>query len=457
MPPEPVGRDTVVARNGLRERFARALWHAHPARPGPEYAFLLESQWWPHERIVNYQLDALRSLVAAAKRVPHYREGFARAGVDAADLRSLDDLARLPILERDDLVRLGVAGLKVPGSLGVRARSSGSLGKPVEFLWPLSQMAWLDAGEARAREWLGSSVGQRRIEVRCRPVGVAQAISAAILNTGALHAPAIPDPGVVERLARSIERSPPTMVWGVSNALYAVALALLEHGARVPVGACVSGGNHLHPHYREALEEAFRCRVYERYATMETGVVAHECPEAGVLHVPAEGLIVEIVGPGGTPVAPGETGDVLVTTLRNRATPLIRYRVGDRAVAPLAARCECGRGLPVFGAVAGRAGDVLRGPRGAMAGPRDVIDAVRPGLASSIVDVQVEQDEERRMLVRVVQRIGPAADADRARAAEAVRALVGADEPPRVDRVDAIALTPGGKLRTVIARGARGA
>jgi phenylacetate-CoA ligase len=318
-------------------------------------------------------------------------------------------------------------------------------------------MAWLDAGEARARSWLGSSVGQRRIEVRCRPVGVPQAISAAILNTGALHAPAIADPGVVERLARSIERSPPTMVWGVSNALYSVALALIEHGARVPVGACVSGGNHLHPHYREAMEAAFACRVFERYATMETGVVAHECPEAGALHVPAEGLIVEIVAPDGTPVAPGKTGDVLVTTLRNRATPLVRYRVGDRAVAPPSPQCRCGRGLPVFGSVAGRATDVLVGPGGIAAGPREVVEAVRPGLASSIVDVQVEQDVDGRMIARLVQRPSPHAQADRARAGEALRALVGAVEPLRVERVDHIALTPGGKLRTVVSRMTRAA
>lgn len=442
---------------GLRERFARALWRAHPARPGPVLASLVESQWWPRERLAAFQLEQLRTLVAAAQGVAHYRDRFAAAGVRAGDLRSMADLARLPILERDDLVRLGVAGLRVPGSLGVRARSSGSLGKPVEFLWPLSQMAWLDAGEARARTWLGSSVGQRRLEVRCRPVGAAQALAAAILNTDALHAHAIADPRVVERLARSIERAPPTMVWGVSNALYSVALALLEHGARVPVGACVSGGNHLHPHYREAMERAFACRVFERYATMETGVVAHECPEAGALHVPAEGLIVEIVAPDGTPVPPGGTGDVLVTTLRNRATPMIRYRVGDRAVAPPADACRCGRGLPLFGAVAGRAGDVLAGPGGALAGPRDVVDAVRPGISSSIVDVQAEQDADGSILVRVVQRSSPEAEADRARAAEALRARLGLAGPPRVERVDRIELTPGGKLRAVVSRYVRAA
>lgn len=441
-----------VPAGSWRETAARVLWHAHPARPGPEYAFLRESQWWPRERIADVQLTALRQLVAAAERVPHYRERFAAARVAAGDLRTIDDLVRLPVLERDDLVRLGVAGIRTPGSWGVRARSSGSLGKPVEFLWPLSQMRWLDAGEARARSWFGSDIGKRRVEVRCRPVGPAQAFAAAILNTSALHAPSVADTAVLRRLAQSIERTPPTMIWGVSNALYAVALALIDHGTRVKVGSCVSGGNHLHPHYRRAMEEAFGCRVFERYATMETGVVAHECPEAGSLHVPAEGMIVEIVGRDGTPVAPGETGDVLVTALRNHATPLIRYRVGDRAVAPRSLQCACGRGLPVFGSVAGRSTDLLRTSTGGTVSPRQVVEAVRPGLDCSVVDIQVEQDAESRLVARVVQRASPQEASDRQRIAAVLDALVRPPEPPRVERVDRIGLTPGGKLRTIVSR-----
>ncbi len=440
------------ARRSWREMAARVLWHAHPARPGPEYAFLRESEWWPHERIVDFQLAALRQLVAAADRVPFYRERFAAARIGAGDVRTIDDLVRLPILERDDLVRLGIAGIRTPGSWGVRARSSGSLGKPVEFLWPLSQMRWLDAGEARARSWFGSGIGERRVEVRCRPVGFAQTVSAAILNTSALHAPSIADSSVLRRLARSIERRPPTMFWGVSNALYAVALALIDHGTRVKVGSCVSGGNHLHPHYRRAMEDAFGCRVYERYATMETGVVAHECPEAGALHVPAEGMIVEIVGHDGTPVAAGETGDVLVTTLRNRATPLIRYRIGDRAIAPTRLQCACGRGLPVFGTVAGRSRDVLRTANGGTVDPRQVVEAVRPGPDGSVLDIQVEQDPQSRLVARVMQRPSPRQEADRARIAAILHELVHPPEPPRVERVDQIPLTPGGKLRTIVSR-----
>jgi phenylacetate-CoA ligase len=270
-----------------------------------------------------------------------------------------------------------------------------------------------------------------------------------LLNREALHAPSVADRDVARRLARAIEERPPTLVWGVSNAVYVVALALLEEGRPVRARACWSGGNHLHPHYREAMEEAFGCQVYERYATMETGVIAHECPEGGSLHVPAEGVVAEIVRPDGTAASPGEAGEVLVTSLRNRATPLIRYRVGDRAVVPEHRSCSCGRGLPVFGKVEGRTGDVLRTASGEVVSPPRAVEAARPAMAS-VIDFQVVQDERGCLGIRVVQRDSPGAEADRERLAGIFEELVGPPERPRVERVDEIPLTPGGKLRTIV-------
>jgi phenylacetate-CoA ligase len=391
----------------------------------------------------------LRRLVEAACRVPFYREQFRAAGVGPESIRTLADVGRLPILERPDVERLGIDGLKTPHSFGMRISTSGSLGKPVALLWPLEQMRWLDAGEARARGWLGWKVGERSLEVRCRPVGRPQAISAVLLNAQALHAPSVADPAVADRLVRSLEGPAPTLVWGVSNALYVVALALLEAGRTVQAAACWSGGNHLHPHYRSAMAAAFACPVYERYATMETGLIAHECPEGGSLHVPAEGLVVEIVRSDGSAAGPGETGDVLVTALRNRATPLVRYRVGDRATVPSRPECSCGRGLPVFGTVAGRSADTLRTRSGELVTPPQAVAAALPAMAS-IVDFQVIQDETNRLTIRLVQRESASSADDRARIASIFDELVGPPEPPRVERVDQIELTPGGKLRTLV-------
>ncbi|MDX6513216.1 MAG: hypothetical protein QOE36_2720, partial [Gaiellaceae bacterium] len=294
-----------------------------------------------------------------------------------------------------------------------------------------------------------SEVGEWRLEVRCRPVRRPQEVSAALLHTQALHAPSVADPRVTSRLIRSLEERPPTLIWGVSNALYAVALALLAEGRTVRARACWSGGNHLHPHYRRALEEAFQCPVYERYATIETGLVAHECTEGRSLHVPAEGVLAEIVRPDGSPATPGELGDVLVTSLRNRATPLIRYRVGDRAIAPASPQCSCERVLPVFGTVAGRAPDFLRTRSGELLSPPQVVEALAPAM-ESVVDVQVLQEADDRLTALVVQRDAPETEADRGRIADILETLVRPPRRPRVDRVEGIQLTPGGKVRTLV-------
>ncbi|MBC7789832.1 MAG: phenylacetate--CoA ligase family protein [Anaerolineae bacterium] len=446
---QPDHARSSLAHGRWRETLARVAWHAHPARPGPEYASLLESQWWTSDRIAELQLSELRRLMATAKRIAFYDERFRAARVAPGDIRTMADISHVPVLERHDLERLGIAGLRSPGSWGVRATSSGSLGKRVEFLWPLEQMRWLDAGEERARAWLGSELGTWRLEVRCRPVGMAQALGAALLNATAVHAPSIVDSGVAQRLLRELEHRRPSMIWGVSNALYVVAVALLDEGRTAPAGVCWSGGNLLLPHYRRAMEQAFQCPVYERYATMETGLVAHECPEGRSLHVPAEGILAEIVRADGSPAAPGEIGDVLVTCLRNHATPLIRYRVGDRAMAPDHNHCSCGRGLPVFGSVAGRTHDFLRTRSGELVGPREVVDVVL-SVAESVVDMQVIQDAQGKLNVLVIQRDSAHTESDRERIAGFLDRLIQPPEQTRVERVAQIALTPGGKLRTIM-------
>ncbi len=84
--------------------------------------------------------------------------------------------------------------------------------------------------------------------------------------------------------------------------------------------------------------------------------------------------------------------------------------------------------------------------------PRQVVEAVRPGLDCSVVDIQVEQDAEARLLARVVQRASPQEASDRQRIAAVLDALVRPPEATRVERVDRIGLTPGGKLRTIVSR-----
>ncbi len=97
------------------------------------------------------------------------------------------------------------------------------------------------------------------------------------------------------------------------------------------------------------------------------GTIALQCPLHEHYHIQSENLIVEVLHPDGTECKPGETGEVVLTTLHNFAMPLIRYQLGDYAVVGEA--CPCGRGLPVLERIHGRQRNMLVLPDGSQHWP----------------------------------------------------------------------------------------
>ncbi len=123
---------------------------------------------------------------------------------------------------------------------------------------------------------------------------------------------------------------------------------------------------------RRDIEHAFGCPVRENYGMAEAMVGASEC-EHGTLHLWPDAGVVELLHDDGSITNSG-SGEVLGTTLHNRAMPLIRYRTGDRidGLDPHAS-CACGRTLPVIRAIDGRRDDVIITPDGRRLGRMDPI------------------------------------------------------------------------------------
>jgi phenylacetate-CoA ligase len=102
--------------------------------------------------------------------------------------------------------------------------------------------------------------------------------------------------------------------------------------------------------------------LIDTYSCGEFGAIALQCPVHEHYHVQSESVYVELVRDDGTACRAGEIGRVLVTSLHNFAMPLIRYELGDYAMAGHA--CPCGRGLPVLARVAGRQRNMALDPTG---------------------------------------------------------------------------------------------
>lgn len=113
---------------------------------------------------------------------------------------------------------------------------------------------------------------------------------------------------------------------------------------------------------REASLKAWGAPLMDTYSSREMGYIASQCPEHEHLHVHAENVLVEVLGPDNKPCKPGEIGKLVITSLYNYAMPLIRYQIGDYA--EVGKPCSCGRGLPVLKRILGRERNMLRLPNG---------------------------------------------------------------------------------------------
>ena len=362
-----------------------------PAVAGGQAAELLalnrqfdDSQWWPLERMAAAQFRQLGSLVAhAAREVPFYARRLRDAGIDPGMPLTAEVWQRLPILTRRDVQRQGTAlhAAAVPPSHGAAAETAtgGSTGIPVRVRkTALDNLMW-NAIHVREELWhredpLGDIVRLRRV-----PSGANAAQTAAIWSADGL---VIADWGPP---IAGLWRTGRMLVLESTQAVEVQADFILRHGAPyiftnpsnlrlllayfrdrgvVPAGllAVWTISEAVDDSLRALCRAVFGTRIVHNYSAAETGYMALQCPSCDHFHVQSEVCRVEVVDAEGAPVAPGETGRVIVTPLHNFAMPLLRYEIGDQA--ELGPPCSCGRGLPVLTRIAGRILDVLTLPDG---------------------------------------------------------------------------------------------
>jgi phenylacetate-CoA ligase len=159
----------------------------------------------------------------------------------------------------------------------------------------------------------------------------------------------------MRRAVDIINRRRPVYIKGYAGSLYQ--LAQFAKGQNLvirPPRAVYSAAEMLRPFMREAIQEAFGCKVFDFYGSREVGPMAGECP-MGRMHIFQFNNYIEVVDKDNQPVQPGMEGRVLVTTLHNFAMPLIRYDIGDTAV--LGEDCKCGSQMPTLGKITGRTTD----------------------------------------------------------------------------------------------------
>lgn len=380
----------------------------------------------------------------------YYREKYSSVSNLINGIHYLDELQRLPVLEKNEIAFL--RGSIRPNSNTITKRSGGTTGEPITTYVSATHQYYSMAAMLRFFNWIGFNIGDRRAKLFAAPTqtGIPETniitrlrnILSNTLFLDALHL----TPSNMYYLINSLQKHSPKLLYGYTSSLTILARYMLDHeiNLALPNLKIVNSAEPLDDVRKEIIELGFKGKIYNHYGSRDVGYIAEECEYRSGLHVNMEYLIVEIVDEHGNHVKEGEEGDILITELENYLMPLIRYRIGDRATRT-SKSCECGRGLQVIPTIIGRNVDIIRLPDG-----NKITGLVFPHLLKDfpIREYQIVQKDVERIEVYLV--LDDCADN---KVTENIRIslesiLYGLDLEMHV--VDNIKRSSSGKLRSVI-------
>lgn len=395
---------------GLRTRQRMRRWRRYLSRV--EFTERL-----PRPELERYVSERLLAMLAhAASTVPFYQRKPELASlVDDPGADAFEALKRFPVVTKTDVLAEPDAFRSTARNLGplVRTVTSGTTGTPFA-VW--MTRATFDAGDAlwwrrnvwsgyRDGEWIARLVGDRVVPLSDpspeKPWRVSWTDRRVYMSTYHLG------PETASRMLDMLERRRPEYLMGYPSSLEILAGFCEDEGRNLKwrPRAVWFSSEPMFEHQRNVIGRVFGERIVGLYGSAERVVSAAEC-EAGTYHLSlVDGYVEGQFGlmPAGAPAR--------VTTLLNRAMPLIRFELGD-AISPLPGHeCICGRTLPAIDPVITKQEDHLETPSGRRI-PGSVLtwafkdmEGVRRAqivqVSVGTVEVHVDADES------VVERLGP--------------------------------------------------
>jgi phenylacetate-CoA ligase len=402
----------------------------------------------------QYTEKRLRDLlVLAFTRVPYYKEHW-RGIVTLAQLERFTtrDLVHLPPLEKST-ARDNPKALLVDGLVQKDHRvyhTSGSTGTPVAIYYTTPEhSASLAMRHTRYSAFSGvgydhprATFSGRMVEPNPDSKGPYYRFNAVERQVyfSAFHL----SPATVPHYLAALRRHRTAWITGYSNSIYQLAQMTLDAGLDAPpMRAVITTSEKLTPEMRLVIEQAFRTRVHEEYASVEDLFFACD-NEYGQMLVSPDGGLIEIVDDALRPLPNGEMGEVLVTGFIRPSQPMIRYRVGDSA-ALSDEPARCGRGMPVLKEVIGRIEDTIYGLDGRRMVRFHGIFVGQPHVREG----QIIQEARDLIRVRVVPKSGYN-EADTADIVHRVQQRLTDRMRVEVDLVEQIERTKAGKFRAVV-------
>jgi len=325
-----------------------------------------EHECMPLEEMQKFQLKSLQEMVKwVRERIPFYKNKFQDMGLEPGDIKSLEDLAKLPFTVKTDLRDNYPFGLcAVPMNELVRIHaSSGTTGKPITGPYTAEDLdQW---AECMARNLYAAGI--RSSDICQNAYGMGLFTGGLGFHQGAnkIGAAVIPaSSGQTERQVLLMQDFRSTALFATPSYALTIAERAEEMGVNVralPLRVGVFGAEPWTTEMRKEIEERLGIKAMEAYGLTELmgPGVSFDCVEQNGLHINEDHVIPEIIDPVTEEVLPlGTMGELVFTAIQRRAMPVIRYRTRDMTKLRRE-KCECGRTLVKMDKVYGRSDDML--------------------------------------------------------------------------------------------------
>ena len=344
---------------------------------------------------------------------PIYRKLFDARGVKPEDIRSLEDVAKLPTTNKNLLRESYPLGLScVPrSSIAEMHMSSGSTGTPVIMPYTNADLAQWAECMARCYRMAGGVPGDA---VQITPLfglfnggfGMYHGARAA----GLFIIPA--GPGNTQRQVKLAKDLETRILTGVVSYGIRIIEVMEEMGEKLPdLEVGIFGAEAFSESMKKRISDGLGIEVFDIYGMTETGGVGtlgQDCPAHDGLHVWEDHYLLEVIDPQtGEVVADGETGELVVTALTRQALPVIRFRTADLTRVISRDKCECGRTHLRIAPITGRIDDMII-VKGVNFFPKQVEQTLMniPGVGSNYQIIVEEADGVKDVRVNVEAEAG---------------------------------------------------
>ena len=329
-------------------------------------AFLNEEiETMPEDQLKAMQLRLLQELVERTYRDSEfYRKKMDEKGVKPEDIKTLDDIRKLPFMKKTDLRD------NYPDKLFTRPYdelvrvhvSSGTTGKPTVVgytqrdldMWAESLGRGMMSFGMSTKDMLQNSHGYGLFTGGIGVHDAATRIGATVLPTST---------GNTNRQIELMCDLPVTTIAGTPSYLFHIADTCDQKGIDIrkdtKLRKAIAGGEPWSESMREKLQNRTGIKVFNCYGASEfNGPMFLECEAQAGFHIWADYTLIEILDDNDEPVKEGERGAIVVTMLQKEAFPLIRYKIGDISSLEWT-KCKCGRTHPRLQRLSGRTDDML--------------------------------------------------------------------------------------------------